>query len=353
MGLTTNIIRRVCGALVGLAGAAVILLGGVGQPAFGSDRFITMGTGAVNGVYYPTGNAICRILNQNRVRHLLSCSVQTTPGSVYNIENLRFGGLDLAIAQSDLQYEAYRGKGIFSKLGIYRDLRAVLSLHEEPFTLVARGDAGITRLQDLPGKRINIGLRGSGQRANLQSLFEAAGWTKKDFAEIHEIDPADQGLALCAGEIDVTPFTVGHPASAIVEATRDCGAVLVNVDGPIVDKLLRKNPAFGPQVIAGGIYPNNPGDINTFGGRATLVTTVQTSEPVIYTLVKSLFGDLDRLKDAHTALRSLRVGTMLQDGLSIPLHRGATRFYLEQGWLDCDRKKSGGGLLLVGAPCGH
>ena len=209
------------------------------------QKFITIGTGGVTGVYYPTGGAICRLVNKDRKEHGIRCSVECTGGSVYNVNTIRQGELDLGVAQCDVQYNALKGEGEeFESQGPYEDLRAVFSVHAEPFTVVARADAGIETFDDLKGKRVNVGNPGSGQRSTMEVLMNAKGWTMDDFALASELKSAEQAQALCDNKIDAMVFTVGHPSGSIQEATTTCDTKLIPVTGPEVDQLVEDNPYY-------------------------------------------------------------------------------------------------------------
>jgi uncharacterized protein len=240
-------------------GVVVALLAGASllarSPASAQEqRFATIGTGGITGVYYPAGGAICRMVSKDRARHGIRCSVESTGGSVYNIDTMRTGELDMAIVQSDLQYRSFKGKGDdFQDAGPFDGLRAVLSLHAEPFTVVARTDSGIATFDDLKGKRVNVGNPGSGQRSTMEMLMAAKGWTMADFALASELKSAEQAQALCEDKIDAMVFTVGHPSGSIQEATTSCAARLIPVTGPEVDQLLAQNPYDVKSVIPGGI----------------------------------------------------------------------------------------------------
>ena len=132
--------------------------------ASAETTFVTIGTGGVTGVYYPTGGAIARLVNKGKKEHGVRASVESTGGSVYNLNAIASGELDMGVAQSDWQYHAYNGTSKFKDQGANKDLRAVFSVHPEPFTVVARADSGIKTFADLKGKRVNIGNPGSGQR---------------------------------------------------------------------------------------------------------------------------------------------------------------------------------------------
>lgn len=313
---------------LGVVAAAMIV-----APAAMAEEFITIGTGGVTGVYYPTGGAICRLVNKNRKEHGVRCSVESTGGSVYNINTIREGELEFGVVQSDWQYYAYTGAPQFEGEQ-FEGLRAVFSLHPEPFTVVARADAGVKNFEDTKGKRVNVGNPGSGSLGTMEVLLAAMGWTTKDFQIATELKPAEQASALCDNQIDVMTYTVGHPSGAIQEATTSCDAVLVNVEGEAVDKLIEENPFYRKAVIPGGMYRGNDEDTNTFGVGALLVTSADVSEEAVYTLVKSVFDDFEDFKQLHPAFANLTQEEMVSESISVPLHPGAEKYYREQGWIE-------------------
>ena len=268
--------------LSGAFAAAVFSSLMVSAPVIAADQYVTIGTGGVTGVYYPTGGSICRLVNKDRASHGVRCTVESTGGSVYNINTIRAGELDLGVAQSDWQYHAYNGTSKFADAGAFTDLRAVFSVHPEPFTVVARADSGIRDLMDLKGKRVNIGNPGSGQRGTMEVLMEALGWDKSTFALASELKSSEQSKALCDNKIDAMVFTVGHPSGSIKEATTSCDSVLVNVTGSAVDGLVANNDFYRTATIPGGMYNGNPDDTVTFGVGATVVSSTAVSDHVIH-----------------------------------------------------------------------
>jgi len=314
-------------------GGAVLAASMVAAPMAMADEFVTIGTGGVTGVYYPTGGAICRLVNKNRKEHGVRCSVESTGSSVYNINTIREGELQFGVAQSDWQYHAYHGTSKFADAGPFEDLRAVFSVHPEPFTVVARADSGITSFDDLKGKRVNVGNPGSGQRGTMEVLMDAMGWSMSDFALATELKAAEQSAALCDNQIDAMVYTVGHPSGSIQEATTSCDSVLVNVTGPAVDQLVADNDFYRTATIPGGMYRGSDSDVQTFGVGATVVTSAAVSDEAVYTLVKAVFENFDDFKKLHPAFANLKESEMIQDGLSAPLHPGAVKYYKERGWM--------------------
>ena len=308
-----------------------LLAGTSGTVDAAEQKFITIGTGGVTGVYYPTGGAICRLVNKGRKEHGIRCSVESTGGSVYNLNTIRAGELDMGVAQSDWQYHAYNGTAKFEEAGANKDLRAVFSVHPEPFTVVARADAGIKTFDDLKGKRVNVGNPGSGQRGTMEVVMAAKGWTMDDFSLASELKSAEQAQALCDNKIDAMVFTVGHPSGSIKEATTTCESVLVSVSGPEVDKLVEDNAYYRKATIPGGMYRGTDSDTATFGVGATFVSSTNTPAETVYEVVKAVFSNFDDFKKLHPAFANLKKEEMAKDGLSAPLHDGAAKYYSEAG----------------------
>ena len=311
--------------------ALVLLMGAASTPVQAEQKFVTIGTGGVTGVYYPTGGAICRLVNKTRKEHGIRCSVESTGGSVYNLNAIRQGELDMGVAQSDWQYHAYNGTSKFADAGPDKDLRAVFSVHPEPFTVVARKDSGIKTFTDLKGKRVNIGNPGSGQRGTMEELMSAYGWTNADFKLASELKPDEHAKALCDNKIDAFVYTVGHPTGNIQEAAATCDVVLVDVSGPVVDKLVKENPYYRYATIPGGMYRGTDTDTKTFGVGATFVSSAKVPADIIYNVVKAVFENFDEFKKLHPAFAILKKEEMIKDGLSAPLHDGAVKYYKEAG----------------------
>ncbi len=316
-----------------LALLALCATSGVFSPAHAASKTVTIGTGAVTGVYYPAGGAICRLLNRNRKEHGIRCFVESTGGSIYNINALRDGELDFGVVQSDWQYNAYKGQGVFANGPAFTKLRSVFSLHSEMFTVVARGDSGIKVFDDLKGRRVNIGNPGSGMRAIMDELMHIKGWSRASFKEVKELKPAEQAKALCENEIDAMVFAAGHPNGLIQEVTSMCNARIVPVNGAEVTELLNTHPYYARTIIPGGMYRGNGTDIATFGIKATLVTTADVSDETVYQLTKAVFDNFDSFKTLHFVFATLDKERMVSSGLTAPLHEGARRYYVENGLL--------------------
>ncbi|MCB1347134.1 MAG: TAXI family TRAP transporter solute-binding subunit [Paracoccaceae bacterium] len=312
--------------------AAAIALTGQSATA-AEETFITIGTGGQTGVYYVVGQSICRLVNRNTAETGMKCTAPSTGGSVANINAIKAGDMDMGVAQSDWQYYAYNGSPQFEG-GAFPDLRAVFSVHGEPFTVVARDDAGVTTFDDLKGKRVNIGNPGSGQRGTMEVLMEKLGWTLDDFALASELKSAEQAAAMGDNKVDAIIFTAGHPNGSIQEATTTTDAHLVPVVGPVIDALVADNPYYAKAVVPGGMYRGTDADVETFGVKATFVTSASVPDEVVYEVVKAVFDNFDRFKGLHPAFANLTEEAMISEGNSAPLHPGAEKYYRERGWIN-------------------
>jgi len=312
-------------------GAMALAIGVTGAAHAAEQQFISIGTGGVTGVYYPTGGAICRLVNKDRKKHGIRCSAESTGGSIYNINTIRAGELEFGVAQSDWQYHAYHGTSKFADKGKFDKLRAVFSVHPEPVTIIARDDSGINNITDFKGKRINIGNPGSGTLGTYEVIEKAMGWSRDDLKLAAQMKSAETGQALCDGKIDGYFWLVGHPSALTQESLASCATHLVNAQSPEIDKLVADNPYYRVARIPAGMY-NNKDDITTFGVGATFVSSTDVPDEVVYTVVKAVFENFDSFKKLHPAFAHLSEKEMISDGLSAPLHPGALKYYKEKGW---------------------
>jgi TRAP transporter TAXI family solute receptor len=301
-------------------------------PAKSKMAFITIGTGGITGVYYPTGGAIAKMVNAKRNEYGIRATVESTGGSVFNINAIMTGDLEFGVAQSDRQYQAVMGIEDWKDKGPQKDLRAVFSIHPETVDLIAAVDANINSIEDLKGKRVNIGNVGSGYRQNAIDALEANGlnWEKDFNAE--SLKAAEAPGLIQDGRLDAAFYTVGHPSGYYQEATSGVRKVkfipIENVDG-----LLAKYPYYAKAVTrVTELYPNavNDKDVPTFGVKATFVTSAKVPDNVVYAIVKEVFENFEEFKQLHPAYAGLTKQSMLE-GLSAPLHPGALKYYKEVG----------------------
>ena len=299
-----------------------------------AETFITIGTGGQTGVYYVVGGSICKLVNRGTKDHDIKCT-HTTGGSVKNINGIRAGDLDMGVAQSDWQYHGYNGTAPKQfPDGAFEELRAVFSVHPEPFTVVARADSGIEKFEDLVGKRVNVGNPGSGARGTMEVVMDKMGWTMESFKLASELKSSEQSQALCDNKIDAMVFTVGHPSGTIKEATTSCESKLIPVTGEVIDKLIADNKYYAATSIPGGMYTGTDTDTPTFGVGATFVTSSKVADETIYQVTKAVFDNFKRFKRLHPAFANLKEEDMIVKNLSAPLHPGAIKYYKEKGWME-------------------
>ncbi len=321
--MKTNLFAAVATAMLAASPAAVA-----------QQQIISIGTGGMTGVYYPTGGAICRLVNKSSEETGIHCSVESTDGSIYNINAIRAGELEFGVAQSDWQYHAYHGTSEFRDQGPFTKLRAVFSVYPEAVTILVRRDSGIDNITDIPGHRFNIGNDGSGTQGTWDVIEKAMGWKRSDLALAAKMKSSETASALCNNEIDGYFWLVGHPSGLTQETIASCNAKIVPAVSPEIDRLVAERPYYRHAVIPGGMYPGNPDDIRTFGVGATFVTSADVPDDVVYVVAKAVLGNLDEFRRLHPAFANLKAEEMIRDSLSAPLHPGAIKAYRELGLMD-------------------
>ena len=295
--------------------------------------FVTIGTGGLTGVYYPTGGAIAKIVNSKRKTFGIRCTVESTSGSVFNVNSVLAGEFDFGIVQSDRQYQAVMGIADWKDKGPQKDLRAVFSIYPESCSLLAAVDANINSLADLKGKRVNLGNTGSGHLGNSLDVLKALGLDPESDIKAHYIKPDEAPGMLQDGRIDAFFYTVGHPSGALKEAIAGSRKVrFIPVMNEGIDQLVESLPYYSRMVIPITMYPGakNSYNIQTFGVCATLVTSSKVPDNIVYAVTKAIFEDLESFKKLHPAYSLITRKDMLRC-LSAPFHPGAMKYYKETG----------------------
>ncbi|WP_419767838.1 TAXI family TRAP transporter solute-binding subunit [Arcobacter sp.] len=305
------------------------ILLGISATFLFATQFITIGTGGVTGTYYPTGGTICKFVNKIKEKTNIRCSIESTGGSVYNINAIKSGELDFAIVQSDIVYQASKGIGEF-KGEKFPKLRSILAIYPESFTLVTRRDANINGIMDIKGKRINIGNVGSGNEATALALFKALNIKTSDLSYVGNLKSSAMPDALRDNKLDGYFYMVGHPTANIKDASNSTDTKIVPIIGAKVDKFVKEHPYFTKTDIPGGIYRGNPKEIPTFAVKAVLVANSTMSDKAVYTVVKQIMENFNEFKKAHLALTPITKKSFLE-GLSAPLHTGAKKYFKEIG----------------------
>jgi uncharacterized protein len=340
--------RRSWPALVGVTVIFIVILAAIFalRPALvrsGGEVFASLGTGELDGIYYPVGKAICKIANRDLPITGVRCSPETTPGSVYNVNAVRSGELEFAIVQSDVQFDAYTSEGAWHGHP-FRGLRSVMSLYPELVTIMVRSASHIYNIAGLAGRRVDVGSRGSGTRATWDAIEAALGWRGAQRVHPLELRMDLAKSALCSGAIDATLMILGHPSPLVREQQAACPVNFVAVDGPAIDKLVHDHPYYLRGTIGGAAYGDTAA-VPTFGVRATLVTSASVDVRVVAVIAKELLTHVAELRMLHPALAGLRAEEMTGDELTAPLHPGAAQAYRELGLLN---KRSESALLLPG-----
>ena len=301
--------------------------------------FISIGTGGPTGVYFVVGQSICRLVHKAAAegrktgrKHGIRCSAPSTGGSNYNIGQIREGELDFGVAQSDWQFHAYNGSSKY-KGKAFKKLRAVFSVHPEPYHIIVGKGSGIKSWADLKGKRFNIGNPGSGQRGTTEVLMDKYGTKKSDFKIATELTSTEQSKALCDGKIDAYGYTVGVPNAGVSMATDGCGARIINLKTSVEKGLVNNNPFYAFATIPKGTYKTTDSDVTTFGVMATFVTSADVPERVVYEVTRAVFENLGDFRKLHPAFKNLDPKLMIKNALSAPLHSGALKYYKEKGWM--------------------
>ena len=306
-----------------------------------SAEFFTIGTGGPTGVYFQTGNAICKMLHKSAIAKehgrkkgldkAYRCTAPSTGGSNYNIGQIKEGEFQFGVAQSDWQFHAVNGSSKW-KGKQFKGLRAVFSVHNEPFQIWASAKSGIKDFKGLKGKVVNIGNPGSGQRGTMEELMKAMGVDNSFFKSTTELTSSEQVKALCDGKIDAFGYSVGFPNGAMEQAaTCAAKASPINLTGSEVQGLISGADYYAKAVIPKGTYTNQKKDATTFGVKATVVTSASVSEELVYLVTKAVMENFDDFKKQHPAFGFLEKKNMIKDGLSAPLHPGAIKYYKEAG----------------------
>lgn len=338
-------IRRsaLSGAVRALAIAALLITGAGAGQAEEEIRYFTIGTAGIGGTYFPLAgdiaNAISNPPGSLGCEEGGSCGVpgliavaQSSHGSVSNVSAIIEGGLNSGFSQSDVAYWAYSGTGTFEGREPMRDLRVIAALYPEHVHLIASKASGIASVADLKGKRVSLDKTDSGTYPDALLVLEAFGLSEESLAVEH-FKPEDAAAALREDRIDALFFVGGYPAPAISELAETTEIVLVPIKGGQVDGMLREHSFFARDAIPDEAYPGVAG-VDTIAVGAQWLTRLELEEDLIYQITRALWNPATRklLDVGHAKGASVTRQTAL-DGIGIPLHPGAERFYREAGMI--------------------
>jgi TRAP transporter TAXI family solute receptor len=286
--------------------------------------FINIGTGGTAGTYYPLGVAMAEILKANIPG--VNATAESTGASSANINMLNQGEIELALVQNDVSYYADLGIELFEEQGKIEGLRAIATLYPEVCQIITTKNTGITSVADFAGKKIAVGAAGSGVEANARQILAAYGLSYEDIKPQY-LSFAEAAAGLKDGNIDAGFITAGTPTSAVLDLSAQNQVVLISIDDAIADQLVEEYPFYTKVLIPADVY-NTDADIQTLAVKAMLATTDKMSEEMAYNITKAIFENLDKLAAAHTAGKSVSLETA-QEGISIPLHPGAEKYFNE------------------------
>jgi hypothetical protein len=299
-------------------------------------QFATIGSGDISGVYYPAGLIIAKMINDKRQEYKVLATVESTPGSVFNVNAITAGYLEFGLVQSDKQFQAVTGQAEWAEKGPETRLRAVFSIHHESVSLVAAVDAGIKTLPDLKGKRVNLGHPRAGQHQNAIDAIASAGLNPNRDILPEKAKAAEAPRLLQDNRIDAFFYTAGNPSEILVEAVSGLRKVrFIPIAGPGIDKLVAGTTYYTKTRLPVERFyrdAEDAADVETFGVMATLCTSDAVPNHVVYVITKEVFDNFDYFKRQHPAFEGLKKKGMLE-GLSAPLHPGALKYYREVGWV--------------------
>lgn len=317
-------------APLGIAGA-LFLAHAIANGSAKAAEAVTIATGNAGGLYYAAGEAICKAMAVHAKLSPPACVVVASRGSMANVLELDPAKIPFAIVQSDVQYNAVTGGGLFATVGADANLRSVFSLHEEAFTVLVRADSGFTTIDDLKTKSFSAGRIGTGTREAAEAIFEILAWTPEDRKNLADIPVGDQSAALCAGKVDAIAYFIGHPSPIVTAATEACPVKFISVPRTAVDALASKLPYYRPAAISAGLYRGNDSPVATVGLRSAVVTRSEVPDRVVRDVVAAVFGNLQLIRDAAPAFAGLIPGEMSTQGLIAPLHPAAHEYFRALG----------------------
>lgn len=307
-----------------------------GETSTDTTEMVVIGTDESTGLSHVTGLSIAEVAGKRMEQLGLPLSVKQTDGPVASLNALRAGDLAFAVVSSDALYEATRGLGPWTDQGPQTDLLAVFTVHAVSVSLLAADDAGIRTIEDLKGRRVNIGAPGSAERRHAIHALENAGINLETDLEINEIETSEASRMLQEGEIDAFFSMTEHPNAAIKSATSGNRKVrFVPITG--VEGLLLKVPYYVRTKISVNLYPGagNREDVETIGYKLSLCTSANASNKLVTGILAAVFDNIEDLKELHPAYQSLAKNE-LTEGMFRMIHPGAKHYYAKNGYrLSC------------------
>lgn len=290
---------------------------------------LLLGTGSVQGVYFPIGGVICRLVNRHKTSHRIRCSLESTGGSIYNLRQLRDDKFDLVFAQSDWQYHAYHGSSTFKDKGPDQALRAVFALEADPLALIVKKDSEITNFSELEGRTVSFGYTRSLQHRIIDDLITAKGWSQSSFKEVRPMSDKRQISQVCEGKLDSILLLTSSLDDNLKQVPENCELKMLPITDAAINTLIKEKPYYRKGYVQKGRYLNSTEDVKSFGLGATFVAHESTSPKAIYNVVKEVVENFRDFTSLHPSLATLDKKELPYAGISIPLHPGAKRYYKE------------------------
>ncbi len=302
---------------------AGIVVSATASVAF-AQNFVSIATGGTAGTYYPIGGAIAKAVTDNSK---IKATAESANASVANVNMVNKGEIEIAFTQNDVAYWAFHGQSMFPQP--LKDLRAVAALYPEHVQLIATKSSNINTVADLKGKRVGIGAPGSGTEADVRAIFGIAGLSYGDM----KVDFLDFGATterFKNDQIDAGFVVSGFPTASIMDLASSKEVTLVNFDKEFLAKLTAAHPYFVASVIPAGTYKGLDRDANTPAVMAILVTNANLSEQLVYEFTKAMFDGIETIQGSHAKAKDITLAGALE-GLTVPLHPGAAKYYKEKG----------------------
>jgi hypothetical protein len=294
---------------------------------FAAKKFVSIASGWVVGVYYPLAGAISNIAHKNLPD--IKITVESSGASVANAKLIASGDADMAILQNDIAYYALKGtKPMFDKE--VANMRGITALYQEHCQIQARRDAKIATVKDLKGKRVCVGPLGSGTEQNAMQILEAYGMSFNDLGKVERLTATESSDYLKDGRLDAAFYSVGVGASGLVDTAMTVDSVIVPVDGQAAESLIKKYPFFTKAIVPKTAYKGMEADVPTVAVMAILVARAEMEEAMAYQITKVIFDNIKDIERAHAKGKEVTLESAL-NGMSIPLHPGAEKFFKEKG----------------------
>lgn len=290
---------------------------------------LSIASGNVTGVYYPTAGAFCRIINNNS--QLIYCSALVSEGSVHTVKFLKKNPKNFALIQSDVAEDSYDAKNLFTSDNKFQTLRKVFVTANELFTLVVRENSAIYNIDDFKGKKLSFGQKGNGTVSIINEIGKLKKWPD-NFTKIVEINSANIAESLCKGDIDVIAFTVSHPNGLVQEALNQCKTRIIPLKENEIKNLISNNKHYKKSFIPNKYYKTAQ-EIPTIAVESAIYTTSKLDEQIVYDFTKLIFLNLTDIRSLHPVLHNLTFENMIIAPSSIPFHSGAKKYYREKGWI--------------------